>query len=473
MKSYRITTLGCKVNQYESQQYAKVLRQLGLKPLPGDAPDLWVVNTCSVTGEAGRKSRQHIRRAASDPRTQVVVVGCYATSDAQIVQAVPGVRLTLGHDANALAELKRFVQARLKNHPGGGIRNEFNESVCAAQAGSFVAPNPKISPPKTLAARIDQFDGHQRAFLKIQDGCDAFCTYCIVPHLRRQLKSKPIQAVIAEAKSLIESGHREIVLSGIYLGAYGRRTAQRRSWSSESGDPLADLVEELASLDGLARLRLSSLEPGDLSEPLLQILSSEAVCVPHLHLPLQSGSDAVLARMNRQYRRDDFLSMIERVRAAFRDPAVTTDIIVGFPGENEEDFAQTLEICRATEFCKIHIFPFSPRSGTAASRWQNEFVPSDVVRERLSVLRAVEAEMSENYLKRFIGREVRVLVETPKPHDRRDGMGRGRCDRYFQLRFPDPVRREGRLVSVRIDGIDAEGARGAIVQEEFPLPAAV
>jgi threonylcarbamoyladenosine tRNA methylthiotransferase MtaB len=236
---------------------------------------------------------------------------------------------------------------------------------------------------------------HQRAFLKIQDGCDAHCTYCIIPRLRTSLWSKPPDELLKEARQLVAAGHVEIILTGIFLSAYGQETALRRRQSEASGNPLARAIETLCTgVPGLRRLRLSSLEPGDLDDDLLQVLRSHPQVVPHFHLPLQSGSSAILRRMNRQYTRDDFLRLLDRIDLAFDRPALTTDIIVGFPGETDADFEQTLEVVDRARFIHMHVFPFSPRPGTAAARWESDFVRGSIVGRRIDLLRRREIEFS-------------------------------------------------------------------------------
>jgi threonylcarbamoyladenosine tRNA methylthiotransferase MtaB len=288
--------------------------------------------------------------------------------------------------------------------------------------------------------------GHQRAFLKVQDGCDAHCTYCIIPTLRPGMWSKPVEDVVTEAQRLVDAGHVEIVLSGIFLGAYGYQTALRRR-QPERASPLGELVKVLCTrVRGLRRLRLSSLEPGDLNDELLGVLRSHEQVVPHLHLPLQSGSDHLLHRMNRQYTRDDFLRMIERVNNAFDRPAITTDIIVGFPGETDDEFAHTLDVVDASKFIHIHAFRFSPRPGTAAARWTADVVHGPVVNERIDTLRARAAEHSYSFRRSFVGETARILVEQGQPRH-------GRCERYFDVHVDDEDVRPGDFLDVRIDRV--------------------
>jgi len=329
---------------------------------------------------------------------------------------------------------------------------------------------------------IQGFDDHQRAFLKVQDGCDAHCTYCIIPRLRPDLRSKPIEVAVTEARELVRHGHKEIIVTGIFLGAYGHETAIRRRFGGD-GAPLADLVAALADVTGLERLRLSSLEPGDVSEALLDVLASRPNCVPHLHLPLQSGSETVLRRMNRQYTRDDYAAMLDRVRARLDRPAITTDVIVGFPGETGADFEASVEIARHAGFCKIHAFPFSPRKQTAAARWHTAFVPAKEIQARLRTLAAVEADESLQFRRKFMGRTERVIVEASCPGDEDPcrPLHHGRSDRYFRVHFEDDPHdaigvAEGDMVSVRIDRVTPGRTVGTVLRPDstnYPLPVLV
>jgi len=510
---YRLATLGCKVNQYESQQIRELLASHDFSPARhGERADIAVVNTCAVTASASRRNRQTIRRVSDAGRTPVVVVGCGASADTERLRAIDGVEAVIGHDADihrALATLlaDRFARQQTDSRPDhSSVRNHEAERPDAVrekvwmnpiepaprrrESPSRTADNPvstSIIPPllpvvktrDTLATPIHAFEGHQRAFLKVQDGCDAHCTYCIIPRLRANLRSKPVEVAVHEAGELVRHGHKEIIVTGIFLGAYGRETAVRKRFRPACS-PLATLVEALASVPGLERLRLSSLEPGDVTEELLEVLASRTNCVPHLHLPLQSGSEAILRRMNRQYTRNDYLAMIERVSRSLDRPAISTDIIVGFPGETEADFEATLDIAGQAAFCKIHAFPFSPREGTAASRWQADFIPAAVAQARVKRLAKLETEMSLHFRRRFVGRTERVIVEASRPGD--DDSCRpllsGRSDRYFRVHFEDdpgdtPAAEEGDVVTVRVDRVTPGRTFGTLLRVEpgnYPLP---
>ncbi len=496
VRKYRVSTLGCKVNQYESQQAIDLLESLGFSPAQaGEPADVALINTCAVTNEALRKSRQTIRRQAKHHSTDVIVIGCGASADRDKLAQIPGVTAVLGHDCDTLASLSAHLHRYAEQNTSAAPNNNTpldapigqratNQNIrlitpdktnSSSPDDSHTKPHafsPIISSPLPIVndhssgiGRIERFAGHQRAFLKVQDGCDAHCTYCIIPSLRPTLRSKSIGEAVTEARQLVLAGHREIIVTGIFLGAFGRETALRKRFKP-GRSPLADLVSSLAKVEGLARLRLSSLEPGDVDDDLLDVIANNQACVPHLHLPLQSGSQDVLRAMNRQYTRDDFLAMIDRVRDTLDQPAISTDIIVGFPGETEEDFQASLEVAKHAQFCKIHAFPFSPRQGTAAARWSQKFVPGDVVRDRMKRLAQVEQASSLAYRQAFVGQVERVLVEPNSKETARAAlnnnlnMRRGRADRYFMIYFESDTAMPGDLIDVRIDQITPTRTHG-------------
>lgn len=547
MRTFCIQTLGCRVNQYESEQIAALLRTRGMvQTEPADA-DLRVINTCSVTVQAAGKSRQSTRRATrlpvlqpthgdipasqgvwptgqhagldARPRPRVVVTGCWATSNAADARRIPGVDAVLGHGDQVADELRRLLDTWLADPDNGAAATSTQQGAdsCDADARGAVPKafggdgwmipgerlryrasntnkpratrpvkeNPSRLPPDaietdhrpaaalrgttTLPILDARQSAHQRAYLKIQDGCDAHCTYCIIPKLRPVLWSKPPELVIEEARRLVAAGHRELVLTGIFLGAYAQPSALRRRQGHSTSRPLARLARLLCQqVPGLHRLRFSSLEPGDLDPHLIDAFRHIPQLVPHFHLPLQSGSDDILRRMNRQYTRDDFLRMLEQVHAAFDRPAITTDIIVGFPGETDEHFARTLDLVDRARFIHIHAFHFSPRPGTAAARWTRDFVRGPQVNQRIAQLqgRAVAHDLA--FRRQFIGQVVELLVERPSsaPSDASIGatpLRHGRCERYFTVHFESATARTGDLVRVRIDTVTPHMTRGTFL----------
>jgi len=491
---YAITTLGCKVNQYESGALAATLRSAGLQPARrGRRADLVVVNTCCVTRTAMRKSRQAIRRAVrASPGAAVLVVGCYGDYDAARIKRLldsasvtPSPAIITGHHGDVAAcveEITRMLpgtnaDCNIQPHGrpivrvgafGNDVSIKANHLPCDSAPGTTSIRTLRKAAVKSGApgtdnlSPVERFENHQRAFVKVQDGCDAFCAYCVVPYTRPRVRSRNRQDVLAECRRLVARGHREVVLCGVYLGAYGRRTAIRRRFGPAPA-PLAALLREVAAIDGLWRVRLSSIEPGDVTDELLEVFREMPTVAPHFHLPLQSGSDRILRRMNRQYTADEFRRTIDRVKESLPGPAVTGDVIVGFPGEGERDFAATLSVCRHAGFAKIHAFPFSPMEGTAAFAYRHEAPPARVVKERMERLGEAERELARAYRRRFIGATMEGLVEGARGGV--NGMRRAMTDRYLPVRFhceaPDLT---GRVVRLMIESVGEDGLLGRFVE---------
>ena len=403
MLRLRTITLGCKVNQYETEYLREGLSRLGYREAhDGETADLCIVNTCTVTVEGEAKSRKLIRQLArQNPAAEIVVTGCYATRAPEEVAALPGV-------TDVIADKQQLPQ-------------------WLARRGLVDIPT-----------GISTFAQRHRAYVKVQDGCSMQCSYCIIPHVRPVLSSRPVEEVAAEVCRLIEHGHREIVLTGIHLGHYG--ADRRDGWN------LARLIRHIAELDGEFRLRLSSLEAAEVSPELIGVLAAypERVC-PHLHISMQSGSDAVLERMRRRWPGDRFIQRCCEVRQSLDQPALTTDVIVGFPGETDEDFAAT---CRAVEtvgFSKLHIFRFSPREGTPAAEMPDR-VPGQVQHRRAAELAELGQRLRQRYFESLAGRKLQVLVESPA--ERLPGVALGTSDRYAPIELAGGTQWIGRLVDV-------------------------
>ncbi|HSV27140.1 MAG TPA: tRNA (N(6)-L-threonylcarbamoyladenosine(37)-C(2))-methylthiotransferase MtaB, partial [Sedimentisphaerales bacterium] len=415
-----ITTLGCKVNQYESQLARQQLEDSGLQPVAlNQQPDLVIVRTCCVTATASSKSRTIIAKACRlSPGATVVAAGCLPVISAEEIRST-GPATMLISDNDGLPDLvNRLIctENRDSQQQTDSIKPENRDRI----------KNKNHAPGPLLDGTIRAFRGHTRAFLKIQDGCDAHCTYCIIPRIRKTLRSKPEDLVLKEARDLVAAGHKEITLTGIFLGAYNRNTARRKTWTG-SGEHLARLIEKVAAVKGLARLRLSSLEPGDVTDELLSVITANPNVAGHLHLPLQSGSDGVLRRMARQYRVADYLRVVDKVRAKLDRPAITTDIIAGFPGETDSEFEETLRLARRIGFARMHVFPFSLRKGTAAERLKGR-LSLEIVRRRSVILGKLDTEMQEEFRKQFAGEKVALIVED-------ETHPAGRCQRYFMVRL--------------------------------------
>jgi threonylcarbamoyladenosine tRNA methylthiotransferase MtaB len=424
----RLITLGCKVNQYETQYVKEMLEANGYREAAAHEPaELCIVNTCTVTHEADAKGRQLIRRLAqANPGATLVVMGCYATRDPQTVSRLPGVTKVITDKARLAEELRPFG----------------------------------VTQPIT---GISRFDGHRRAFVKIQDGCLLNCSYCIIPRVRPVVRSRSLEEITAEVMRLVEGGCREIVLTGIHLGHYGidrSRGKPKAEWCR-----LWHLLRALDDLPGDFRVRLSSLEAAEVRGELVEALARSPRICPHLHLCLQSGSDRILALMKRRYRVAGFFERCRRLRAALDSPAFTTDIILGFPGETEEDFEASCQVAREVGFSKMHIFSFSPRRGTPAADLPGR-VPPPVVAERRQRLLELDHQLAETYFRSLIGRRLDVLVEGAYP--KRDGYVMGTSCRYA------PVVIEGHLpalLSRRVPVRPVVVAEGLLFAHPEPEPA--
>jgi threonylcarbamoyladenosine tRNA methylthiotransferase MtaB len=372
MKTFAFVTFGCKVNQYESQALRERFARKGLAEVePDRGADLFVINTCTVTETATSEAQRTVRRLARRfPFAEITVTGCAADSHREEFLGLPGVRRVVPHDEKA--------------------------SLC---------DDPRLaredSAPSIFDLSISRFDRHTRAFLKVEDGCDLNCSFCIIPKVRGTALSRPLESAADEAKRLVDNGYKEIVLTGVHLGSYGKDLAQRSL--------LPDLVERLLGIPGLARLRLSSIEANEISDPLVELMASEPRFCPHLHLPLQSGDDDVLRAMRRRYNSRQYLAACERVAERVAEPSFTADVIVGFPGETDGQFENTLDVCRRVGFSRIHVFPYSRRRGTDAALRPD--LPGRVKKERLHRLERLAGELTDAYARRFLGREVEVLVE--------------------------------------------------------------
>ncbi|HJS08259.1 MAG TPA: tRNA (N(6)-L-threonylcarbamoyladenosine(37)-C(2))-methylthiotransferase MtaB [Pirellulales bacterium] len=409
MPTFRAVTLGCKVNQYETEFVRQGLAQIGYRDaLEHEPADLCVVNTCTVTHEGDAKSRQTIRRLAKrNPGARIIVMGCYATRAPDEVARLPGVAEVIT-DKRELPDL-------------------------LARAGMVDVPT-----------GISTFAGHQRAYVKVQDGCMLRCSFCIIPHVRPHLASRPPEHIIAEVERLHANGYREFVLTGIHLGHYGvewNRGRSKRDWTR-----LSHLLARLVRIDGDIRIRLSSIEATEVTRELVEVMAAypQKIC-PHLHISLQSGSEAVLQRMRRRWGPRRFVDRCKLVQRALDQPAITTDIIVGFPGESEADFQATCGVARDVGFSKIHIFPFSARRGTPAAEMPEQIAP-DVKADRVRRLGELESELRDGYYASLLGRQLRVLVETPI--ESQPGYMVGTSCRYAPVVFRGDVSQRKQFVNV-------------------------
>ncbi|MSQ24198.1 MAG: tRNA (N(6)-L-threonylcarbamoyladenosine(37)-C(2))-methylthiotransferase MtaB [Chloroflexi bacterium] len=387
-----VVTLGCKLNQAESYRLQVDLAQAGVDLLPfGQPVDLSIVNTCTITHVADQQARQMLRRARRiSPDGCVVAMGCYAQIAPDEVAAIEGV------DMVVTAEKERLV-AQLQS--AGMMLGDGSDGV-----NGNIGPDHLHPLPETRVRR----------FVKIQDGCDDYCTYCIVPFARGHSISRPSEAIVAEVRELEADGCREVVLTGVQIGAYGRdRYRFREADLPPPGRPLGSLVQRLLAETTIPRIRISSIQPQDWPQDFLDLFQDARLC-RHLHLPLQAGCDATLRRMSRRYTTDDFAQLVERIRVALPDVAITGDMIVGFPGETEEQHAESLRFARAIGFADLHVFRYSPRRGTAASRMAGQVNP-DTKKHRSEELRALAEESAHVFRGQFLGSRHQVLWEEQLP----------------------------------------------------------
>ena len=388
MRKAALHNLGCKVNSYETEAMQQLLEKAGYEIVPfAEGADVYIINTCSVTNIADRKSRQMLHRAKKmNPDAAVVAVGCYVQAAGEELKKDEAVDLVIGN--NKKTELVSILEEFLKD------KTSLNEKTIIDIGATREYEN----------LSIERIADHARAFIKVQDGCNQFCSYCIIPFTRGRVRSRKPDEVLEEVKRLAELGYQEVVLTGIHLSSYGLDLKERE----ETG--LLSLILKVHEVSGIKRIRLGSLEPRIVTESFAKTLSGLKKICPHFHLSLQSGCDTTLKRMNRRYSVDEYLKGCEILRNTFSNPAITTDVIVGFPGETEEEFADTREYLKKIHFYEMHVFKYSKRNGTKASQMPDQ-IQEAVKTKRSSDLLLLEEKMSLEYRKSLIGSEAEVLME--------------------------------------------------------------
>ncbi len=430
MKTVAFHTLGCKVNQYDSQAMLELFEQAGYQPGDFDQPcDVYVVNTCTVTGTGDKKSLQAVRRARRlNPAADIIVCGCMAQRDGEKLLADTDARLILGTARRA--EIVTLLEQAQREHT----------RLCAVTDVRRAAFEPLL---------ITHQEGRTRATLKIQEGCDRFCTYCIIPYVRGGIRSRSVQDVRDEAARLAQAGYREIVLTGIHLTSYGR--------DLKNGDTLLSVIRAVHDIAGVQRIRLGSLEPVIATADFARALGEMPKLCPQFHLALQSGCDSVLRRMRRRYDTAAFRESAQALRAVFPDCALTTDVMSGFPGETDAEHRHSLDFCREMRFARMHVFPYSEREGTVAATMPDP-VPRHIREERARELIALGAGMAEDYRRAQLGTVRRVLFEQCA-----EGVSVGYTPEYMRCEAPGAVC--GQTLPVRMTGLLPEGFSGEIVMD--------
>lgn len=419
-----IYTLGCKVNFYESNLMKEKLIDAGYIYTDMDDSDIVIINTCSVTNTADNKSLKAVRHAAGLGKN-VIVVGCSSQNKEEAYEKIDGVNVILGNKGKS--DIVSYIQKYFD-------KNERIIGVSDIQKVPFEE------------MKVNNFD-KTRAFVKIQDGCNNYCSYCIIPYLRGDVRSKKSDDVINEVKSLIESGHKEIVLTGIHTGHYG----------SDINESFAGLLKKLVKIDGLLRLRISSVEITELNDEFLDVLKNSQVLVDHIHIPLQSGSNTVLKRMNRKYDKDYFINKIDTIRSIRPDISITTDLIVGFPGETEDEFNETIDTLNKIKFSKIHVFPYSRRKGTPADLMDNQ-IDEKVKKERVSKIINLSKELEQDYFSKFIGKELVFIPEVYK-----NGYLIGHTGNYILVRALGDEKLLKQDINVKLEKLEYPYVLGCII----------
>lgn len=405
MKSVALHNLGCKVNAYEMDVMQQMLQEKGYKIVSFDErADIYIVNTCTVTNIADRKSRQMLHQAKKrNPEAAVVAVGCYVQTGKEKVILDEGIDLCIGN--NKKKELLPILEAFLNERD----KTLHNTSITDI---SHTTEYEELTLTKTAE--------HTRAYIKIQDGCNQFCSYCIIPYARGRVRSRKTENILSEIQGLVKSGYKEIVLTGIHISSYGIDFGEEKEGTEgvkyTGKSRLLELVKEIHKIEGLERIRLGSLEPRIISEEFVREISRMEKICPHFHLSLQSGSNATLKRMNRHYTAEEYYEKVKLLRKAYDHPAVTTDVITGFPGETAEEFEETRKYLEKISFYEMHIFKYSKRQGTAAAAMEAQ-VPDAVKQERSALLLALRREQSKHFRERKIGTFAEVLFEEKKEID--------------------------------------------------------
>jgi threonylcarbamoyladenosine tRNA methylthiotransferase MtaB len=415
MKRAKVTfeTLGCKLNQAETESLARQLAEAGYELVPSASQaDVYILNTCTVTHIADRKSRHLLRQAhRQNPEARLVAIGCYAERSPRELSQIEGVELVLDNEQKA------------------NLLQRLQESSCLSPL-----------PPDQIGGHYDS--ARTRSFIKVQDGCHNFCAYCIVPLVRRREESVPGDQIIAEVGKRVASGLKEVVLTGTEIGSY-----------NDNGVSLKGLLERILEETDIARLRLSSLQPQEISVEFIGLWRSSRLC-PHFHLSLQSGSDAVLGRMKRRYTTADYQRAVSLIRDVVPEAAITTDIIVGFPGETEEEFRESLNFSRRTKFARIHVFPYSPRQGTEAARMPNQ-IAEKVKKQRSQEMLALAEESAQNFRRKSLGREMMVLWEKQSR-----GVCSGYTGNYIKVYTESSEDLTNKLMPVKLESIWKDGVWG-------------
>ncbi|MBS3995555.1 MAG: tRNA (N(6)-L-threonylcarbamoyladenosine(37)-C(2))-methylthiotransferase MtaB [Alkaliphilus sp.] len=425
MKTVAFYTLGCKVNQYETEAMGELFNAAGYLTVDSEEnANVYVINTCTVTNIGDRKSRQFVRKAKKiNPEAIIAVVGCYSQTAPEEVMAIEGVNIVLGtNERNKIVEYVEKIQKE---------NSKINAVKDIMEISEFEA------------LTIGDILGKTRAFLKIQEGCNQYCTYCIIPYARGNIRSRKIHDIKAEVERLVQNNFKEIVLTGIHVASYGK----------DIGDIcLLDVIDSVHDVKGIERIRLSSIEPTIMTDEFIDRLSQYKKVCPHFHLSLQSGCDTTLKRMNRKYTTKDYKAIVDAIRSRIPEVSLTTDIMVGFPGETEDEFLATREFIKTIQFSQIHVFKYSPRKGTPAASYENQ-VPSQVKNKRSEELIELSKKIMINHLEKFLNHTKEVLFET---EIKDKGLYEGLTDNYIRVLCHSSDNIKGKLLPVVLTELEGD-----------------
>lgn len=423
MPTVAFHTLGCKVNHYETEAIWQLFKEQGYERVEYESmSDVYVINTCTVTNTGDKKSRQVIRRAVrKNPNAVICVTGCYAQTSPAEIMAIPGVDIVVGTQ-DRIKMLQYIEQYKEERQPINAVGNIMKNRVYEE-------------------LDVPAFTDRTRASLKIQEGCNNFCTFCIIPWARGLMRSRDPKEVIRQAQQLVDAGYKEIVLTGIHTGGYGEDMKDYN---------LASLLRELeAEVKGLKRLRISSIEASQITDEVIEVLDQSNIVVNHLHIPIQSGSNTVLKRMRRKYTMEFFAERITRLKEALPGLAITSDVIVGFPGETEEEFMETYNFIKEHKFSELHVFPYSKRTGTPAARMEDQ-IDEEIKNERVHRLIALSDQLAKEYASNYEGEVVEVIPEEAYKESGNDKLYVGYTDNYLKVVFPATEEMVGKIVKVKI-----------------------
>lgn len=437
MASVAFHTLGCKVNHYETEAIWQLFKEQGYDRVDFESTsDVYVINTCTVTNTGDKKSRQVIRRAIRrNPDAVICVTGCYAQTSPAEIMAIPGVDIVVGTQ-DRVKMLEYIEQYKTEREPINAVGNIMKNRVYEE-------------------LDVPAFTDRTRASLKIQEGCNNFCTFCIIPWARGLMRSRDPQEVIRQAQQLVDAGYKEIVLTGIHTGGYGE---DMRDYN------FASLLRDLeAQVKGLKRLRISSIEASQITDEVIEVIDQSDVIVRHLHIPIQSGSNSVLKRMRRKYTMEFFAERIERLKKALPGLAVTSDVIVGFPGETEEEFMETYNFIKKHQFSELHVFPYSKRTGTPAARMEDQ-VDEEVKNERVHRLISLSDQLAKEYASQFENEVLEVIPEEPFADQPESGLYVGYTDNYLKVVFKATEDMIGQIVKVKLSKAGYPYSEGQFVR---------